>query len=90
MGKNKEEFMKDREQFRYSVDDRDWAIDVSLYNEQRGNELQGELEEAEHLLGKCKTLISDMVMYNLSKDMYNRYDDIMKQSQELLTELKDY
>jgi len=86
MGKNKEEFMKDREEFREGIKDRDWAI----YNEQRGNELQGELEEAEHLLGKCKTLIADMVMYNLESDMYKRYDDVMQQAQELLTELKEY
>jgi len=35
-------------------------------------------------------MIADMVMYNLDKDMYNRYDDVMKQAQELLTELKEY
>ena len=78
MGKNKEEFMKDREQ------------EVLSNNELRVSELIGELEEAKHLLGKCKTMIADMVMYNLDKDMYNRYDDVMKQAQELLTELKDY
>ena len=78
MGKNKEEFMKDREQ------------EVLSNNELRVNELIGELEETKHLLSKSKTLIADMVMYNLDKDMYNRYDDVMKQAQELLQELKNY
>ena len=31
-----------------------------------------------------------MVMYNLESDMYKRYDDVMQQAQELLTELKEY
>ena len=108
MGKNKEEFMKDREKdFQTngldndSLDDFHCLIDnvndkmINLEedlsnNELRVSELIGELEETKHLLSKCKTLISDMVMYNLDKDMYNRYDDVMKQAQELLTELKEY
>jgi len=78
MGKNKEEFMKDREQ------------EVLSNNELRVSELIGELEEVKHLLSKSKTMIADMVMYNLESDMYKRYDDVMQQAQELLTELKEY
>jgi len=80
MGKNKEEFMKDREQ----------EINTWAYWKREHTELTGELEETKHLLSKCKTLISDMVLSNLNRDMYSRYDDVMKQSQELLTELKEY
>tara|TARA_R100000781_G_C4021453_1_gene107299 strand:+ start:67 stop:321 length:255 start_codon:yes stop_codon:yes gene_type:complete len=84
MGKNKEEFMKDREQEAQYVIHNHNLIDTRIVG------LEGELEEVKHLLSQCKTLIADMVMYNLDKDMYSRYDDIMKQAQELLTELKEY
>ena len=80
MGKNKEEFMKDREQ----------QEEASLNYVYKIFNLEGELEEAKHLLSKSKTLIADMVMYNLESDMYKRYDDVMQQAQELLTELKEY
>ena len=86
MGKNKEEFMKDREK-EASINDFNHLIDN--VNDKMIN-LEGELEEAKHLLSKCKTLIADMVLANLNKDMYSRYDDVMKQSQELLQEIKDY
>lgn len=87
MGKNKEEFMKDREKDFHPHDS--WTRGYS-WSEDEIAKLYGELLETKHLLGKCKTLIADMVMYNLDKDMYSRYDDVMKQSQELLTELKEY
>ena len=74
MGKNKEEFMKDREQ------------EVLSNNELRVSELIGELEEVKHLLSKSKTLIADMVLYN----MMHQSAELMKQAQELLTELKEY
>jgi len=74
MGKNKEEFMKDREQ------------EVLSNNELRVSELIGELEKTKHLLSKSKTLIADMVLYN----MMHQSAELMKQSQELLTELKEY
>tara|TARA_R110002012_G_scaffold169141_1_gene332950 strand:+ start:1864 stop:2097 length:234 start_codon:yes stop_codon:yes gene_type:complete len=77
MGKNKEEFMRDRE--------RDLKIIRNGLTK-----LDGELLETKHLLGKCKTLIADMVLNNLNRDMYSRYDDVMKQAKELLTELKNY
>ena len=80
MGKNKEEFMKDRER----------NLQMIQFYQNNIAELVGEAEETQHLLSKCKTLIADMVMYNLDKDMYNRYDDVMKQAQKLLTELKEY
>ena len=48
MGKNKEEFMKDREQ------------EASLNYVYKIFNLEGELEEKKHLLSKCKTLISDI------------------------------
>tara|TARA_R110002073_G_scaffold282187_1_gene446407 strand:- start:161 stop:403 length:243 start_codon:yes stop_codon:yes gene_type:complete len=80
MGKNKEEFMKDREQ----------QEEASLNYVYKIFNLEGELEEAKHLLSQSKTLIADMVMYNLESDMYKRYDDVMQQAQELLTELKEY
>ena len=67
MGKNKEEFMRDREQ----------EINTWAYWKREHTKLTGELEEKKHLLSKCKTLIS-------------YYDDVIKHSQELLTELKDY
>ena len=83
MGKNKEEFMKDIERrertWEQASEDAEFLI-----------ELIDEIKESRHLLSKCKTLIADMVLSNLNKDMYSRYDDVMKQSQELLTELKDY
>ena len=74
MGKNKEEFMKDREK------------EVLSNNELRVSELIGELEKTKHLLSKSKTLIADMVLYN----MMHQSAELMKQSQELLTELKEY
>ena len=80
MGKNKEEFMKDRER----------NLQMIEFYQNNIAELVGETEETKHLLSKCKTLIADMVMYNLNKDMYNRYDDVMKQAQDTLEELKDY
>tara|TARA_R100001594_G_scaffold50196_2_gene83311 strand:- start:3118 stop:3369 length:252 start_codon:yes stop_codon:yes gene_type:complete len=83
MEKNKEEFMKDMERRKrtwgQASEDAEFLI-----------ELIDEIKESRHLLSKCKTLIADMVMYNLDKDMYNRYDDVMKQAQKLLTELKEY
>ena len=84
MGRNKEEFMKDRER-----DMRDTERDLKIIRN-GVTKLDGELLETKHLLSKCKTLISDMVLNNLNRDMYSRYDDVMKQAQELLTELKDY
>ena len=51
--------------------------------------IKEELEEVKDLISKCKTLIADMVMYNLD-DRPESYNDVMKQAQELLTELKDY
>ena len=84
MGKNKEEFMKDREQESQYVIHNNNLIDNRIVG------LEGELLETKHLLSQCKTLISDMVLNNLNRDMYSRYDDVMKQAQELLTELKDY
>ena len=88
MGKNKEEFMKDRAR----VLEGSISTNLQMIEFYQNNitELTGELEEAKHLLSKCKTLIANMVVYNLGKDMHNRYDDVMKQSQELLTELKEY
>ena len=88
MGKNKEEFMKDRAR----VLEGSISTNLQMIEFYQNNiaELIGEVEEQKHLLSQSKTLISDMVMYNLDKDMYNRYDDVMKQSQELLTELKEY
>jgi hypothetical protein len=87
MGKNKEEFMKDREK---EINTMNKIIDRWAYWKGENTELAGELLETKHLLSQCKTLISDMVLNNLNRDMYSRYDDVMKQAQELLTELKDY
>jgi len=84
MGKNKEEFMKDREQESQYVIHNHNLIDNRIVG------LEGELLETKHLLSKCKTLIADMVLNNLNRDMYSRYDDVMKQAKELLTELKNY
>jgi len=121
MGKNKEEFMKDREK-EVAINDINNLIDnvndkminlegeleetkhlLSKKEDKEASHLQmiefyqnniaelvGESEETKHLLSKCKTLISDMVLSNLNRDMYSKYEDVMKQSQELLTELKDY
>ena len=89
MGKNKEEFMKDREK-EALLNDFHCLIDNVNDKMNCMNDLEEDLEEAKHLLSKCKTLIADMVLANLNKDMYSRYDDVMKQSQELLQEIKDY
>ena len=88
MGKNKEEFMKDLEKDFHPH--HSWTVGYSCWSENEIAKLDGELLETKHLLSQCKTLISDMVLNNLNKDMYSRYDDVMKQAQELLTELKDY
>ena len=61
----------------------------STWNNDKVKQLEVELEETKHLLSKSKTLIADMVMYNLD-DRPESYNDVMKQAQELLTELKDY
>ena len=99
MGKNKEEFMKDREQKMTEREEEIWNQGARLLSAEikMKTDYMLELEEVKHLnnhhlylLYKSKTLIADMVMYNLDKDMYNRYDDVMKQAQELLTELKEY
>ena len=70
MGKNKEEFMKDREQ----------QEEASLNYVYKIFNLEGELEEAKHLLSKSKTMIADMVMYNLD-NRPESYNDVMKQAQ---------
>jgi|TARA_R100000458_G_scaffold46402_1_gene44864 hypothetical protein len=48
--------------------------------------IKEELEEAKDLISKCKTLIADMVLYN----MMHQSAELMKEAQELLTELKEY
>ena len=76
MGKNKEEFMKDREKINNTI------------LENKGDSLYyyRELNNSKELLSKCKTLIADMVMYNLD-DRPESYNDVMKQAQETLREL---
>tara|TARA_R110002020_G_scaffold473980_1_gene704151 strand:+ start:983 stop:1297 length:315 start_codon:yes stop_codon:yes gene_type:complete len=104
MGKNKEEFMKDREkEAQYvihnhnliddrindfhclidNVNDKMIGLEEELSNnELRVNELIGELEETKRLLSKSKTLISNIFIED--------YNDVRRQKEELLTELKDY
>lgn len=98
MGKNKEEFMRDREQKMTEREQEIWNQGARLLSAEikMKTDYMLELEEVKHLnnhnlylLYKCKTLIADMVMYKLDVTAH-AYDDVMKQSQELLTELKDY
>jgi len=74
--------MKDREQ---EASIRDFNNLIDNVNDKMIN-LEGELEEAKDLISKCKTLIADMVLYN----MMHQSAELMKQAQELLTELKEY
>ena len=58
----------------------------STWNNDKVKQLEVELEETKHLLSKSKTLIADMVLYN----MMHQSKELMKQAQKLLTELKKY
>ena len=91
MEKNKEEFMKDKKQKMTEREQEIWNQGSRLLSMELKlkNKYHLELMEAKDLLSKCKTLIADMVMYNLD-DRPESYNDVMKQAQELLTELKDY
>ena len=98
MGKNKEEFMKDREQKMTQREREIWNQGARLLSAEikMKTDYMLELEEVKHLnnhhlylLYKSKTLIADMVIYNLD-NRPESYNDVMKQAQELLTELKEY
>jgi len=77
MGKNKEEFMKDREQ-KVNVQV-DWKSEYTI--------LIGELEETKHLLSQCKRLMSDVTLLG---SVYFTREDLTKEAENLLTKLKDY
>ena len=81
MGKNKEEFMKDREQESQYVIHNNNLIDNRIVG------LEGELLETKHLLSQCKRLMSDVTLLG---SVYFTREDLTKEAENLLTKLKDY
>lgn len=86
MGKNKEQFMKDKEKEMTRQELYDTGTYLLSHVIKMKNEYKFELEETKHLLSKCKTLITDMVLLENRPESYN---DIMEEAHELLTELKE-
>ena len=94
MGKNKEEFMKDREKdFQTNGLDNDSLDDFNNLIDGDSLYYYRELNNAKELLSKCKTLIADMVLVNLhrtGKKVLIDWDvDVMKRAQETLRELTE-